>query len=56
MNVREYREGGVVEPGGGKLVTEFSMPASVRKQLQRGKKRLKFPLCTWRRSSPPLWR
>jgi len=43
MEVREYQKGGIVEPGGGTPVTEFSMPASVRKQLEGGKK-LKLPL------------
>jgi hypothetical protein len=43
MDVREYHKGGIVEPGGGKLVTEFSMPPNVRKQLEKGKK-LKLPL------------
>jgi hypothetical protein len=43
MEVREYQQGGVVEPGGGGPVTRFSMPASVRKQLKKGKK-VKLPL------------
>jgi hypothetical protein len=43
MDVREYHKGGIVEPGGGKLVTKFSMPASVRRRLKKGKK-LKQPL------------
>jgi hypothetical protein len=43
MEVREYQQGGIVEPGGGGPVTKFSMPASVRKQLKKGRK-LKLPL------------
>jgi hypothetical protein len=43
MEVQEYQQGGIVEPGGGGTVTKFSMPASVRKRLKRGKK-LKLPL------------
>jgi hypothetical protein len=44
MEVQEYKEGDIVEPGGGGSVTKFSMPASVREQIRKGKKKppLKF--------------
>ena len=44
MEVQEYKEGDIVEPGGGGPVTRFSMPAGVREQIRKGKKKppLKF--------------